>query len=88
MGEDVVMKPVDTGYRLVITAELTPDEEEGGYSVYCPELDIYTQGDDVEDAIANLQEAASGYIKVVGIDNLGLRPKPIIRKELELVVYA
>ena len=69
MEEDVVIKPVDTGYRLVVTAELTPDEEEGGYSVYCPELDIYTQGDDVEDAIANLREAAIGFIKVVGIDN-------------------
>ena len=88
MEEDVIIKPVDTGYRLVVTAELTPDEEEGGYSVYCPELDIYTQGDDVKDAIANLQEAAIGYIKVVGIDNLDLRPKPVIRKELELVVYA
>jgi predicted RNase H-like HicB family nuclease len=88
MEENIVIKPVDTGYRLVITAELTPDEEEGGYSVYCPELDIYTQGDDVEDAIANLQEAATGYIKVVGIDNLNLCPKPVIRKELELVVYA
>ena len=69
MEEDVVIKPVDTGYRLVITAELTPDEEEGGYSVYCPELDIYTQGDNVKDAIANLQEAAAGFIKVVGIRN-------------------
>jgi predicted RNase H-like HicB family nuclease len=67
--EDIVIKPVDTGYRLVITAELTPDEEEGGYSVYCPELDIYTQGDDVEDAVTNLREAAVGFIKVVGIDN-------------------
>jgi len=69
MEENIVIKPVDTGYRLVITAELTPDEEEGGYSVYCPELDIYTQGDDVEDAVTNLREAAIGFIKVVGIDN-------------------
>jgi predicted RNase H-like HicB family nuclease len=69
MEEAVIIKPVDIGYRLVITAELTPDEEEGGYSVYCPELDIYTQGDDVQDAIANLQEAAAGFIKVVGIGN-------------------
>jgi len=27
-----------------LTAELIP-EPEGGFSVYCPELDIYTQGD-------------------------------------------
>ena len=54
---------VKTAYHLVVTAELTPDEEEGGYSVYCPELDIYTQGETVEEAIANLREAAEGYIE-------------------------
>ena len=41
--------PVRTAYHLVVTAELTPDEEEGGYSVYCPELDIYTQGETLFD---------------------------------------
>ncbi len=55
---------VKTAYRLVVTAELTPDEEEGGYSVYCPELDIYTQGETVEEAIANLGEAAEGCIEL------------------------
>jgi predicted RNase H-like HicB family nuclease len=59
---------VKTAYQIVVTAELIPDEEEGGYSVYCPELDIYTQGETVEEAIANLQEAAEGYIEVVGLD--------------------
>jgi predicted RNase H-like HicB family nuclease len=79
---------VKTAYRLIVTAELTPDEEEGGYSVYCPELDIYTQGETVGEAIANLREAAEGYIEVVGLDGLGLRPKPAIRREVELTVYA
>ncbi len=60
--------PVKTAYHLIVTAELTPDEEEGGYSVYCPELDIYTQGETVEEAIASLREAAEGYIEVVGLD--------------------
>lgn len=32
-----------------VTAELF-EEEEGGFSVYCPELDIYTQGEDLDDA--------------------------------------
>ncbi len=80
--------PIRTAYHLNITAELTPDEEEGGYSVYCPELDIYTQGETVQEAISNLQEAAEGYIEVVGLDQLNLRPKPVIRKEIELMVYA
>ena len=52
---------VKTAYHIIVTAELIPDEEEGGYTVYCPELDIYTQGDTVEEAIANLREAAEGY---------------------------
>jgi len=57
-----------TAYHLNVTAELIPDEEEGGYSVYCPELDIYTQGETVAESIANLREAAEGYIEVVGLD--------------------
>lgn len=40
-----------------VTAELFP-EDEGGYSVYCPELDIYTQGETEEECLANLREAA------------------------------
>ncbi len=79
---------INTAYRLNVTAELTPDEEEGGYSVYCPELDIYSQGETVAEAIANLREAAEGYIEVVGLDGINLRPKPVIRKEVELMVYA
>ena len=59
---------VKTAYRLVVTAELVPDEEEGGYSVHCPELDIYTQGETVEEAIANLREAAEGCIELAEND--------------------
>lgn len=79
---------IQTAYRLNITAELTPDEDEGGYSVYCPELDIYTQGETIKESIANLREAAEGYIEVVGLDKLNLRSKPVVRKEIELTIYA
>jgi len=48
--------------EITITAELI-EEQEGGYTVYCPELDIYTQGDDVKDAIENLKEAATLHIE-------------------------
>jgi predicted RNase H-like HicB family nuclease len=83
-----IKKQIDTRFKLTITAELTPDEAEGGYVVYCPELDIYTQGETVEECIENLQEAATGYIKVVGLENLKLRQKPVIRKEVEVTVCA
>jgi len=58
---------------LEITAELIP-EEEGGYTVYCPELDIYTQGDTVQEALANLKEAAQLHLQGIGSESLKLRP--------------
>ena len=69
--------------RITITAELI-EEEEGGYTVYCPELDIYTQGDDIEDAINNLKEAAELHIEELGVENIRL--KEIKRREIVLVV--
>ena len=69
--------------RITITAELL-EEEEGGYTVYSPELNIYTQGEDTEDAINNLKEAAELHIEELGIENVKL--KEIQRREIELVV--
>ncbi len=69
--------------RITITADLI-SEEEGGFTVYCPELDIYTQGDDVKDAIKNLKEAAELHIEEVDIDNIIL--KEVQRKRIKMVV--
>ncbi len=71
--------------KLKITAELLP-EDEGGYSVYCPELNIWTQGDDVKDALNNLREAAELYIETVGPKKAFSKKRKILREELELVV--
>jgi predicted RNase H-like HicB family nuclease len=67
-----------------ITAELIP-EDEGGYSVYCPELDIYTQGETEEDSIRNLKEAAELHLEELG-ENAVIRQ--VIRRELEVQVNA
>ena len=69
--------------RIILTAELIR-EEEGGYTVYCPELDIYTQGEDVEDATRNLKEAAELHIEEMGIENIKL--KETQRRKIEVVV--
>lgn len=69
--------------HIVLTAELIK-EEEGGYTVYCPELDIYSQGDDIEDAVKNLKEAAELHIEELGIENVKL--KEIQRREIEMAV--
>jgi len=66
---------------LEITAELI-EEKDGGYTVYCPELDIYTQGDDTEDALSNLKEAAELHIEEVGPQ--GLELKKIERRTLKI----
>jgi predicted RNase H-like HicB family nuclease len=57
-----------------ITVELTPDLEVGGYVAYCPELDITTEGETIEEAMAMMKEAAEGYLELVesGTMNLGL----------------
>ncbi len=39
-------------------------QEEGGYHVYAPELPgLHTQGDDLDDATANAEEALALYVE-------------------------
>jgi predicted RNase H-like HicB family nuclease len=56
--------------KIEITVELTPDLEVGGYVAYCPELDITTEGETTEEAIAMMKEAAEGYIEIVAIHGM------------------
>jgi predicted RNase H-like HicB family nuclease len=35
---------------------------------YCPELDITTEGETIEEAMAMMKEAAEGYLELVGLD--------------------
>ncbi|MGC9445261.1 MAG: type II toxin-antitoxin system HicB family antitoxin [Candidatus Methanospirareceae archaeon] len=53
-----------------ITVELTPDCEVGGYVAYCPELDITTEGETIEEAMAMMKEAAEGYLELVGLETV------------------
>jgi len=46
-----------------LTAVLTPAEE-GGYVALNPETGTTTQGETVEEAIANLQEATALYLRI------------------------
>jgi predicted RNase H-like HicB family nuclease len=63
-----------------ITAELVPDDE-GGYTVYCPELDIYTQGETEQECLENLREAAELHLEELG-QPVALRH--VIRREIEV----
>jgi predicted RNase H-like HicB family nuclease len=73
--------------KIKITAELIPAEE-GGYVVYCPELDITTEGDTIEEAIEMIKDAATGYIEMVGLENIPHFTKGHQHQELELLINA
>ncbi len=73
-------------HRLQITAELIPEPHDGGYTAYCPEFDVMTQGDDPDEALANLKEAVRGYIKVVGIKEAFKEYRHPIRESVELSI--
>ncbi|MGH3503562.1 MAG: type II toxin-antitoxin system HicB family antitoxin [Nocardioidaceae bacterium] len=50
-----------TERTVTFTASLTP--EEGGYVARCLELDVTTEGDSVEEALAMLREAVELYLE-------------------------
>ncbi len=71
--------------KIEITVELTPDREVGGYVAYCPELDITTEGETVEEAISMMKEAAEGYIEIVGVNNIPyFKTEEVLVRKLEL----
>lgn len=73
-------------HRLQISAEIIPDPNNEGYTVYCPEFDVMTQGDDPDEAIGNLKEAVKGYIKVIGIKQAFKEYRKPIRESIEVTV--
>ena len=53
-----------------LTAVLTPAEE-GGFIALNPETGTTTQGETIEDAVANLKEATSLYLSEIPMPSLG-----------------
>ena len=52
--------------------------EDGGYVALCPELDVASQGDSVEEASANLREAVELFIETADPTEVAAR----MREEL------
>jgi len=67
-----------------VTVELIP-EDEGGYTVYCPELDIYTQGETEDECMANAREAIQLHLEELG-ESASIRR--VIRREIEVTAGA
>ena len=49
------------------------EKEEGGYVSLCPELDIASQGDTVEEAKSNLTEAIELFLEVADPSEISQR---------------
>ena len=54
-----------------VTAILTPADE-GGFIAFNPETGTSTQGENVEEALANLREAVELYLEEFPIRNSGI----------------
>ena len=55
------------------------DKEDGGYVVSCPALQgCHSQGDTMEEALANIKEAIEAYLESLGLDNLPSPSMPTI----------
>jgi predicted RNase H-like HicB family nuclease len=57
-----------------LSAVLNP-EESGGYVALCPELDIASQGESIEQAMHNLKEAVEDFFEVASPAEIETRLK-------------
>jgi len=60
--------------KLKLTAVLVK-EDVGGYSSICPELNVASQGETVEEAVGNLKEAVELYLE----DEDAVIPETIVK---------
>lgn len=52
--------------RMIFNVVVTPDPEDGGFSVSCPALPgCHSQGETIEEALENIRDAISGCVDVL-----------------------
>ncbi|HEY9704953.1 MAG TPA: type II toxin-antitoxin system HicB family antitoxin [Allocoleopsis sp.] len=62
-------------------------EEDGGYHAFCPTLKgCHSQGDNFEEAIANITEAIELYLESLMADNQPIPKEDLIVKPLSILV--
>ena len=65
----------------MLTVELIPDPEQGGFTARIPDIPAYGEGETEEEAIADLKEAILGYIETFGLQDALVRvSRPAIRQ--------
>lgn len=66
-----------------LSAVLNPEDD--GYVSLCPELDIASQGDTIEEALANLKEALEGFFETASAEEVRSRlKKPALFTRIEV----
>lgn len=53
----------------MITVELIPDPEQGGFTARVPDIPAYGEGETEEEAVADLKEAIRGYVETFGLED-------------------
>lgn len=54
---------------MIVTIELIPDPDEGGFTARLPDIPAYGEGATEDEAIADLKEALAGYVETFGLDD-------------------
>jgi len=68
---------------MTLSAVLNPEED--GYVSLCPELDIASQGDTIDEALANLKEALEGFFETASAEEVRRRlKKPALFTRIEV----
>lgn len=70
-----------------LTAVLEPDEI-SGYSAICPELDVASQGESEDEALANLREAVDLLLETAPRSEIQRRYRPGVKVRSMEVAYA
>jgi len=66
-----------------LSAVLNPEGE--GYVSLCPELDIASEGETIEEALANLKEALEGFFETASAEEVRTRlGKPALFTRIEV----
>ncbi|HEX3720484.1 MAG TPA: type II toxin-antitoxin system HicB family antitoxin [Verrucomicrobiae bacterium] len=68
---------------MTFSAVLNP--EDGGYVSLCPEMDIASQGDTIDEALVNLKEALEGFFETASAEEVERRmKKPALFTRIEV----
>ena len=70
-----------------LTLVIEPDDE-GGYTVLCPELDVASQGETEDEAAANLREAVDLLLETAPRSEIQRRYRPGVSVRSMEVAYA